>query len=150
MNADQSPRGQEIADDEGRTRIAEDQPPFGRLLKMRIVSVEQDRIVGEMPVTQELANRNGVLHGGAISGFADNMGGTATFVNLKPGEGTTTIESKINFFRPVEVGDVLRGECVALHKGRRTMVWQTTMTRGDGKLVAIVIQTQMVKAGKPA
>ena len=124
--------------------IAADQPPFSQTLGIRILSVSTDRVEAELPVTPALANRNGVLHGGAIMALADNMGGTATFLNLGPGQGTTTMESKTNFFRPVELGDTARAVTVPLHRGRRTMVWQTTISRGDGKMAALVTQTQMV------
>jgi uncharacterized protein (TIGR00369 family) len=77
--------------------------------------------------------------------LADNLGGTATTANLKPGQSTTTIESKTNFFAAIPVGDVAKAECTPLHRGRSTMVWQTRITRGsDGKLAALVTQTQLV------
>lgn len=125
-------------------RIAADQPPFARHLGLRLVSVTADELVADLPVTEQLLNRNGTLHGGAVMGLADNMGGTLTFVNLAPGQGTSTIESKTNFFRPVVAGDVARAVCTLLHKGRRTVVLQTRILRGDGKLAAQVVQTQMV------
>jgi uncharacterized protein (TIGR00369 family) len=103
-----------------------------------------------MPVTQALINRNGVLHGGAIMALADNVGGTAAFLNLAPEDGTTTMESKTNFFRSVALGDTARAVSVPLHRGRTTMVWQTSILRDDGKLAAMVIQTQMIlKVNKP-
>jgi uncharacterized protein (TIGR00369 family) len=76
--------------------------------------------------------------------LADNCGGTAASANLKDGQTTTTIESKTNFFAAVPIGDVARAECTPLHKGRTTMVWQTRVTRNDGRLCALVTQTQMV------
>lgn len=124
--------------------IAREQPPFAQLLGIRIVSATPDRVVAEIDVTPELGNRNGVLHGGALMGFADNIGGTAAFLNLATGEGTTTVESKTNFFRAVPVGDTVRATCIPLNKGRKTMVWQTNVNRGDGKLAAIVTQTQLI------
>ena len=84
------------------------------------------------------------MHGGAIMALADNLGGTATTANLKQGQSTTTIESKTNFFAAMPIGDVANAECTPLHRGRTTMVWQTRITRGDGKLCAIVTQTQLV------
>ena len=45
---------------------------------------------------------------------------------------------------PPSVGDTAHAECTPLHRGRSTMVWQTRITRGDGKLAAMVTQTQMV------
>ncbi|WP_299361918.1 PaaI family thioesterase [uncultured Paracoccus sp.] len=125
-------------------RIALDQPAFARFIGSRIVMVSPDEVVAELQVTEDLANRNGVLHGGAMMGFADNLGGTATAMNLPPGKSTTTVESKTNFLRPLRIGDVATARCVPLHKGRTTMVWQTTISRPDGKVAAIVTQTQLV------
>jgi uncharacterized protein (TIGR00369 family) len=85
-----------------------------------------------------------VLHGGAYLAFADTISAVATVANLKEGETTTTIESKTNFFAAIPLGDTARAECTPLHKGRTTMVWQTKITRGDGRLAALVTQTQMV------
>ena len=124
--------------------IAQAQPPFAVTLGLRVIHATPDRVEAELPVTEALANRNNTLHGGAFMALADNLGGTATFRNLKEGEGTSTIESKTNFFRPVAIGDTARAVTVPLHKGRSTMVWQTTITTGEGKLAAIVTQTQMI------
>ena len=125
-------------------RIAFDQPAFAQLLGFRLISADPDAVLGELSVTQDMANRNGVMHGGAIMAMADNMGGTATMINLPEGKTTTTLESKTNFLRAIRIGDVASARCVPLHKGRTTMVWQTTITRGDGKTAAIVTQTQLV------
>jgi uncharacterized protein (TIGR00369 family) len=81
--------------------------------------------------------------------LADNLGGTATTANLKDGQSTTTIESKTNFFTAVPIGDTAYAECLPLHRGRTTMVWQTRVTRSDGKLCAVVTQTQLVLERKP-
>lgn len=131
-------------DDLRRHSIAHDQPDFANLLGIRILSVSAEELLAEMPVTEALANRNGVAHGGAIMGLADNCGGTATMMNLAPGLSTTTVESKTNFLRPIRIGDVARARSVPLHIGRTMQLWQTTITRGDGKVAAIVTQTQLV------
>ena len=125
-------------------QLAAAQPKFSLVLGFRLISATLDEVVAQMPATEELSNRNGVLHGGAIMGFADNLGGTAAMINLGPGQATTTIESKTNFLRPIRTGDTAHGRCIALHKGRTTMIWQTTISRDDGKVAAIVTQTQMV------
>lgn len=125
------------------------QPPFAKLMGMSIVHLSRDKILAELFVRDDLENRMGVLHGGAIMAFADNLGGTATTANLPPGARTSTIESKTNFFAPIPIGDTAHAECTPLHRGRSTMVWQTRITRNDGKLCAIVTQTQIViPAGK--
>lgn len=125
-------------------RIIDDMSNFGRVLGLRITVADDDRVEAELEVTTALLNRNGMIHGGAIMAFADTLGGTGTFLNLADGEGTVTVESKTNFFRAVAEGQMLRAVCLPLHRGRRTQVWQTTLTGPDGKLVAQVTQTQMV------
>ena len=123
---------------------AEIQPPFAALIGMKVTHVTPDKVIAELPVREELNNRFGALHGGAVMALADNLGGTATIANLPKGGRTATIESKTNFFASVPVGDIARAECTPLHRGRSTMVWQTRITRGDGRLCALVIQTQIV------
>jgi 1,4-dihydroxy-2-naphthoyl-CoA hydrolase len=131
-------------DDARLQMIAAAQPPFFRLLEGRIVEATRDKVVAEVLVREDLSNRNGGIHGGAVMAIADNLGGTATFLNMPRGASTTTIESKTNFFAAIPVGDTLRAECTPLHRGRTTMVWQTRITRGDGRLAALVTQTQLV------
>ena len=109
-------------------------------LGVRLVSVTPDLIVAEIDVTRNLCTAPGLMHGGAIMAFADTLGAVGT----SAGAGTTTIESKTNFFRGGAEGTTLRGECRPMHRGRRTQVWQTTILNPEGKLVAQVTQTQMV------
>lgn len=137
-----------MSDEERLRRIAERQPAFARHLGSRIVSAEPDRVVAELDVREEHGNRNGVLHGGAVMALADNVGGTATHLNLPEGASTTTVESKTNFFAAIRIGETARAECTPLHRGRTTQVWQTRITRADGKLAAIVTQTQLVMQGR--
>ena len=127
---------------------AGEQPPFAGLMGMKITHVSAERVTAEMVVTEQLSNRNGVLHGGALMALADNLGGTATVANLSEGTSTATIESKTNFFAGIPVGDTAHAECTPLHRGRTTMVWQTKITRNDGKLAAMVTQTQIVLTNK--
>jgi uncharacterized protein (TIGR00369 family) len=124
--------------------------PFARLMGITVVSVTPELVVGELKVRPDLCTRPDILHGGATMAFADTIGAVATVANLKEGESTTTIESKTNFFAAVPLGDTARAECTPLHRGRTTMVWQTKIIRGDGRLCAIVTQTQMVLKRNPA
>jgi 1,4-dihydroxy-2-naphthoyl-CoA hydrolase len=144
--ADASPR--EVADASLR-EVAEAQPPFSTLLGTRLVSYRLDEVVAELYVREELGNRNGVMHGGAIMAFADNLGGTAASLNLPPGAGTTTLESKTNFLRPIVVGETVRGVCTPLHRGRTTSVWQTAVLDARGRTAAVVTQTQLVLTPAP-
>lgn len=124
--------------------VAEAQPTFAQFMGVRITNASRDRIEAELTVGADYANRNGVLHGGAIMAFADILGGAASVLNLPDGARTTTIESKTNFFRAIPVGETARGVSIPLHRGRTTMVWQTTIAGADGRPAAIVTQTQLV------
>ncbi len=128
--------------------IAAAQPEFAKLLGIRLIEAGPDRVVMDLPVTEALSNRNGVMHGGAILGLTDNIGGTASSLNLKPGENTVTMESKVNFLRPIRIGDVARASATAVHVGGTTQIWDIEVRRGDGKLAARVTQTQMTIAWK--
>jgi 1,4-dihydroxy-2-naphthoyl-CoA hydrolase len=128
----------------------DEQPPFAEFMGMKILEATPEKVTAEILVTNNLTNRNGVMHGGALMAFADNLGGTAATANLPAAGGSTaTIESKTNFFAGIPEGDVAKAECTPLHRGRTTTVWQTRITRGDGKLAAIVTQTQLMMT-KPA
>jgi uncharacterized protein (TIGR00369 family) len=121
---------------------------FPELLGIRFLEASPEMVRAEMTVRSGLTTVPGVAHGGAIMAFADTLGAAGTVLNLPPGAATTTIESKTNFISAAPVGSRLIGETVPLHRGRRTMVWQTRVTTEDGKLVALVVQTQMVLEGK--
>lgn len=120
------------------------QPAFAQFLGIKMTHISAERVTAELYVKEDLNNRFNIMHGGAIMALADNIGGTATTANLKDGQTTTTIESKTNFFAAIPIGDTAKAECVPLHRGRTTMVWQTRITRNDGRLCALVTQTQLV------
>ena len=118
--------------------------PFLKLMGIRVLIRTAQRSEAELVVRQELTNRRGVMHGGAIMGWGDIMGGMTTVAALPEGHRTATIESKTNFFAPIPKGDTARAVTTPLHLGRSTIVMQTNITRSDGKLAAIVTQTQIV------
>jgi uncharacterized protein (TIGR00369 family) len=124
--------------------LATFQAPFADYLGIKLTHVSPERVEAELAVRQELCTVPDILHGGAIMALADNLGGVATVVNLPKGARTATIESKTNFFAAIPAGETARAECTALHRGRTTMVWQTRITRDDGRLCALVLQTQIV------
>lgn len=129
---------------------AEMKAPFADLLGLKITHLSPERVAAELPVRRELATVPDIMHGGAMMALADNLGGAATVINLPKGARTATIESKTNFFAAIPVGDTARAECTPLHRGRTTMVWQTRITRNDGRLCALVTQTQIVIAAEKA
>ncbi|HZZ67873.1 MAG TPA: PaaI family thioesterase [Phenylobacterium sp.] len=117
--------------------------PFSDLMGVEIVTREKDRVVGHMTVREDLCTAGGILHGGAYMAFADALGAIGGVLNLPAGARTTTLESKTNFLRGAPVGSVVTGEATPLHIGRRSSVWQTRITNAEGKLMALVTQTQM-------
>lgn len=119
-------------------------PAFADFLGLKVTSIAPERVTAEVKARPEFNNRFNIMHGGAIMALADNIGGTAATANLREGQATTTIESKTNFFAAIPIGDTAYAECTALHRGGTTMVWQTRITRGDGRLCALVTQTQLV------
>ena len=126
------------------TRLKQLDLPFAELMGIEFTAASPDRVVAEMAVRDNLCTRPAVLHGGAIMAFADTLGAAGTILNLSEGAGTTTIESKTNFLAAAPAGTRISGEATPLHRGRRTQVWQTRITGAEGRLVAVVTQTQMV------
>ncbi|HIF94020.1 MAG: PaaI family thioesterase [Myxococcales bacterium] len=117
---------------------------FPEQLGIRFLDVTKDELRAELDVTREMCTLPGRLHGGAIMSLADTLGAYGTFLNLPEGHSTTTLESKTNFFSSGVEGEKVIGTATPIHRGRSTMVWQTRVERDDGKLVALVTQTQMV------
>jgi len=118
--------------------------PFPALMGVEILSAARERVTARLLVRPDLCTSGRILHGGAIMAFADTLGAIGAFLNLPEGAGTTTVESKTNFFSSAKEGETVTGETTPLHVGRRTSVWQTRLSRADGKLVALVTQTQLV------
>jgi uncharacterized protein (TIGR00369 family) len=112
-------------------------------LGMRVVEASADRVIAELTIRDDLRTVGGALHGGTLMALADTVGATATALNLPAGATTTTLESKTNFFAAGRSG-VVRAESTPLHRGKRTMVWQTRVTDEGGRLLSLTIQTQMV------
>jgi len=119
-------------------------PVFPGLMGVRLVTVAPERVVAELKVRPDLCTIGGILHGGASMAFADTLGAVGTVVNLPQGKRTTTTDSSTKFIGGARVDTTVTGECVALHRGRTTMVWQTSIRSAEGKLCAVVTQTQLV------
>ena len=121
---------------------------FGKLMGFKLIQRSPERSEAELVIREELCNRRGVMHGGAVMGWADTMGGLTATAALARGQRTATIESKTNFFAPVAKGEAVRAVCTVLHRGRTTVVLQTNLLRADGKIAASVTQTQIVLPAK--
>ena len=120
--------------------------PFARLMGLEVVEAAKAKVVGRLTVREELCTSGHILHGGAYMAFADTLGSIAASLNLPAGAGTTTLESKTNFLGSARVGDTITAETTPLHVGRRSSVWQTRVTNAEGRLLAMVTQTQLVLA----
>jgi 1,4-dihydroxy-2-naphthoyl-CoA hydrolase len=120
------------------------EPLLPGLMGVRLLELAPDRVVAEMEVRPDLCTAGQILHGGASMAFADTLGAVGTIINLAPGKRTTTTDSSTKFIAGARVGTKVVGESIALHRGRTTMVWQTTIRNAEGKLCAVVTQTQLV------
>ena len=119
--------------------------PFAELKGVTFTEASQDKVMARMRVRPDLCTLGHVLHGGAVMALADSVGAAATVINLpEDAKGTTTLESKTNFIGPAKEGSTVIATATPIHRGRRTQVWQTRLETEEGKLVAIVTQTQMV------
>ncbi|UYO42798.1 PaaI family thioesterase [Rhodopseudomonas palustris] len=119
--------------------------PFAALMGLRFTVAEPDRVVATLLVRDDLCTVGASIHGGAVMALADSVGAAATVINLPvDAKGTTTLESKTNFIGPARAGSTVVATATPVHRGRRTQVWQTRIETEDGKLVAVVTQTQMV------
>lgn len=121
-----------------------DASPFLKFMGLKVISRAAERSEAELTNRDDLCNRRDVMHGGAIMALGDLMGGMTASAALAPNQSTATIESKTNFFAPIPNGDTVRAVCTPLHSGRNTIVVQTNITRSDGRLAAMVTQTQIV------
>ena len=114
------------------------------LMGVTLLECTPERVVAEMTVRPDLCTAGGILHGGATMAFADTLGAMGTVMNLPRGKRTTTTDSSTKFLGSAKVGTVVRGESTPLHRGRTTNVWQTSVFNADGKLCAVVSQTQLI------
>jgi uncharacterized protein (TIGR00369 family) len=120
------------------------------MIGVTMMLVTKERIEGELLVTPEHCTIPATMHGGAIMAMADNMGGIGAFLNMAPGSMTSTVESKTNFLRAIPVGQTARAVTTPVNIGRTLQVWKTEIFREDGKLAALVTQTQMIRPAKEA
>lgn len=120
---------------------------FQHFLGVRVTEAGFDHLTAILEVRDDHTNQRGVMHGGALMSLADTLGALATRMILKPGQETSTLESKTNFLRAVVPGATLTARAEALHIGRSTMVWQTTIRDESGRAVVVTTQTQMILRG---
>jgi len=117
--------------------------PLCEVVGMRVVSTAADEVALELDWSASLCTTAGLLHGGAVMALADSAGAVCAFLNLPDGATTSTIESKTNFLGAVKDGTIT-ATARPLHVGSSTIVVETEVRRGDGRLVGKVTQTQAV------
>ena len=122
--------------------------PFAKMMGVTMTLVTKERIEGELVVTPDHCTIPATLHGGAIMAMADNMGGIGAFLNMPAGSITSTVESKTNFLRAIPSGQKAKAVTTPVHLGRTLQVWKTELFREDGKLAAIVTQTQLIRSAE--
>ena len=113
-------------------------------LGMQVIKATQEEVIGTLEIKENLCTIGEVAHGGAIMAFADTMGAICAFLNMPPNSKTTTIESKTNLIRPGKLGETLTARSKLLNKGRTLMLLYTAVQDSQEKLVAVVVQTQIV------
>jgi uncharacterized protein (TIGR00369 family) len=121
--------------------------PFAKLLGIELDAASPEEVRARMPWAPERCTAGGVMHGGALMGLADSLGGICAFLNLPEGAQTTTVSSTTSFMRGVREGEVT-AVARPLHAGRKVIVVQTDLLDADGKRVAQVTQTQAVLAAQ--
>ena len=124
-------------------------PPVATLIGFDIKSIEPGRVVMEMTAGPQHANPMGTVHGGVFCTIADAAMGIAHWVGLEDGESFTSIDFRINFFRPVW-SDELKATARVINGGRSVSYYGCELTRGDGKLVAHATSTVMTLRGSAA
>jgi uncharacterized protein (TIGR00369 family) len=124
-------------------------PPVAGLVGFRVVEVDAGRAVFEMDAGPRHANPMGTLHGGILCDIADAAMGIAYASTLGEGESFTTLELKINFFKPVWNAK-LRAEGRIVKKGRTVGMTECDVFDEKGSLVARASSTCMTLAGEVA
>jgi uncharacterized protein (TIGR00369 family) len=118
--------------------------PFTKAIGAVFTRYSKGEVTARLDWAPERCTAGGVLHGGAVMALADSTGAACAFLNLPDGAaGTTTVESKTNFLRGVRDGYV---DAVSrpLHVGRTVIVVETDVRDPQDRLVARVLQTQLV------
>lgn len=122
-------------------------PPIAETLGFRLIAVDDGGAALEMRTDPSRhSNPMGTIHGGVLCDLADAAIGTAHVVSLQEGESFTSVDLRINFFRPVWESTIT-ATAKAVHRGRTTSYYECAITREDGKLIAVVTSTVMTLRG---
>ena len=114
--------------------------PFNTLLGMRLRSVHRDGITVECALRDELRNSAGAAHGGVAAAMADAAVGIAIQRHFGGKRRITTVELKINYFRPVSEG-AIRARSHLLRIGSTLCVGSVDLTDDRGRAIGTAIVT---------
>jgi acyl-CoA thioesterase len=117
--------------------------PYYRLLGMKVIEINEGESRIQMPFKQDLTHPYRIVHGGAIASLADSAVAMALISLVELRDRITTIEFKINFFAPVNKGE-LKAHAKIIHKGSKTAVGDVEVKNEEGKLVAKGIATYSI------
>jgi 1,4-dihydroxy-2-naphthoyl-CoA hydrolase len=126
-----------------QTRIVYDLMPFARTLGLTMVRFEPEGVSARLSWRPAFCTAGQAPHGEVVMALADSTGGACAFLNLPKDAQATTIESKTNFLRAVREGDV-EATSRPLHVGRTVIAIETDVRDDRQRLVARVIQSQLV------
>src|ERR1700756_4706112 len=123
--------------------------PIARLIGFEANEIADGRAVVTLSAGPQHANPMGTLHGGVLCDIADAAMGMAFGSTLAAGESFTTVEFKINFFRPVWEAR-LKAEGQVLRRGRNLGYVECDITDESGRLIAKASSTCLALRGKEA
>jgi uncharacterized protein (TIGR00369 family) len=123
--------------------------PVADLIGFEVAEVSSGRAVITLQTGPQHANPMGTLHGGILCDIADAAMGIAVGSSIEPGQSFTTVELKINFFRPVW-STKLTAEGTIVQRGKTTAYVECTVKDEAGKLVAKASSTCMILHGERA
>jgi uncharacterized protein (TIGR00369 family) len=132
-----------------RKRAKANDVPIARLIGFEAKDIGDGRATVVLAAGPQHANPMGTLHGGILCDIADAAMGMAFASTLSPEESFTTVELKINFFRPIWQSE-LRAEGSVVHRGRTIGYAECNITDDQNRLVARAASTCMVLRGQTA
>jgi len=132
-----------------RERAKTNDVPIARLIGFEVKDIADGRATVVLAAGPQHANPMGTLHGGVLCDIADAAMGIAFASTLAQGESFTTVEMKINFFRPVWQ-EQLKAEGVVVRRGDTVGYVECTITDEESRLVAKAASTCMVLRGQKA
>ena len=112
-------------------------PPISEHFDFGLAEVENGRVVFEGEPHAKFYNPLATIHGGFISTLLDSAMACAIHTTLDAGKGSTSVELKINFVRPVfEKTGTLRAVGEIINVGRQIASAQGKLIDASGKLYA--------------